>query len=292
MGILTRDEIVKTILEKQLIIDAHQINGEYDVEPASYDLRSGVIIWKEFDNVNRRSIIQRLDFDSSLPIEKQPSVTIQPGQVMFVITKEQVNLPVELCGTVYAKNEFSREGILLFTTGHIDPGVKCPIVIRLVNLRSTPYVLMLGQPIYTIVFQKVASFPGGALIAHAERSMEQTIIRTLKSAEEALDNTLYDLSLLNNLVKRDEFSSLARENTFIRQEDFGRALWRWSRRHFIKVFFILIGIITFLAAVVSAIPSGLELLKEWGKSDKTKEQKTQPSANPGKGDSINNRQSH
>lgn len=130
MGILTKSEIIHRIKTENLIIDAHTENGEYSVEPASYDLRVGIIIWKE--SINNKEI-KRKDFEPDKALERQDMITIHPGQVVFVITKEQIKMPLDLCGTVYAKNKFSRDGILLFTTGHVDPGIQCPIVIRLVN---------------------------------------------------------------------------------------------------------------------------------------------------------------
>ncbi|MCW3111455.1 MAG: deoxycytidine triphosphate deaminase [Segetibacter sp.] len=258
MGILAKSEITKRIKEDRLIINEHNVNGEPVVEPASYDLRVGIIIWKEVEN--NRPTIKRRDFNPLLSIDKQDMVTIQPGQVIFVITQEQVNMPLDLCGTVYAKNEFSRCGILLFTTGHIDPGIQCPIVIRLVNLRSTPFALTLGHPIYTIVFHTIKPFVGGVLERHENITIEKTIQRTIKSAEDALDNTLYDLSLLNHLIRKDEF---------------GKAAWSWIKSQGLKIFLIVVGVITFLATIIGAIPSAIESWSKWrASSNKTIEQST------------------
>src|SRR5436189_5956851 len=110
MGILSKSEIVARLEKGELLVNAYKKDGQYEVEPASYDLRSGIVIWKENDSDPKKSIVKRKDFNPALLLENQESVTIHPGQVMFVITKEEVNMPLELCGTVYAKNEFSRNG--------------------------------------------------------------------------------------------------------------------------------------------------------------------------------------
>lgn len=257
MAILTKDEIAKRIKEDNLIIDAHLENGEPVVEPASYDLRAGIIIWKESGN-NKE--IMRKDFDPLLPLDKQDMVTIQPGQVMFIITREMVNMPLDLCGTVYAKNEFSRAGILLFTTGHVDPGIQCPIVIRLVNLRAIPFSLNLGHPIYTIVFQTIKQFEGGVLTRHANISMQDTILRTRSSAEQALDNALYDLSLLNNFIKKDEFGELASSLNFIKEDELGKAAWKWVKNNTIRFLIWFIAVLVFLATLVGGIVGVLEII--------------------------------
>jgi len=256
MGILTKDEIIHRIANDDLIIDAHTENNVPVVEPASYDLRAGIIIWKTTEN--NKSEVKREDFNPALPLEEQKMVTIQPGQVLFVITREQVNMPKELCGTVYAKNEFSRSGILLFTTGHIDPGIQCPIVIRLVNLRATPFTLTLGQRIYTIVFHTIQTYKDGTLTSKENITMLKTIERTKKSAEEALDNALYDLSLLSNLVKREEFDKIAKENNFIKEDELGKAAWKWARNNALKAFGWIVAILVFLATIIGAIPSALD----------------------------------
>jgi deoxycytidine triphosphate deaminase len=267
MGILTKDEIINRIQKDQLIIDVHsdEDGGLPTVEPASYDLRVGTIIWKESEN-NKE--IKRKDYNPELPLEKQDMVTIQPGQVMFVITKEQVKMPLDLCGTVYAKNEFSRSGILLFTTGHVDPGIQCPIVIRLVNLRAIPFTLTLGNPIYTIVFHTLQPFPGGTLDGHRNISMLDTIERTKKSAEAALGNSLYDLSLLSNFIKKDEFEQISSQHYYIKESEWGKAGWKWMKKNMLKIFSWIIAIILFLATVIGAIPTAIESWKDWKNAPK------------------------
>ena len=47
MGILTKHEIEEYLKKGELIINPHKKDdGEYDIEPASYDLRAGTLIWK------------------------------------------------------------------------------------------------------------------------------------------------------------------------------------------------------------------------------------------------------
>lgn len=260
MGILTKSEIIHKIKNEKLIIDAHFENGEPVVEPASYDLRAGIIIWKESGN-NKE--IKRKDYNPAVSLDKQEMVTIQPGQVMFVITREMVNLPLDMCGTVYAKNEFSRAGILLFTTGHVDPGIQCPIVIRLVNLRATPYALTLGHPIYTIVFHMLQAYTGGTPARHENISMLQTIDRTKHSAEQALDNALYDLSLLSSFIKKDEFEKIASQYNYIKENEWGKAAWKWIRGNSLKAFGWLVAILVFLATIIGAIPAAIETWNNW-----------------------------
>ena len=240
MGILTKHQIIEHLKKGELIINPNKKeNGEYDVEPASYDLRAGIFIWKETNRVTGETCTKNIHFIPSLPLIRQESVTLQPGQVMFVITLEEVKMPTHLCGTVYAKNSFSREGILALTTGHIDPGIQCPIVIRLINLRSIPITFQLGIQIYTIVFHTLEVKEGEQLASHEPISMEKTFSRTIESANTALGNTLYDLALTNDFVRKDEF---------------GKLFWKMNKKSIFKIIAWIVGILVTVATIIGGWP--------------------------------------
>ena len=134
MGILNKDEITRRLEKGELLIRARKDNnGHFEVEPDSYDLTAGVAIWKEELQKNKYEI-KTVMYANGCPIEQQPTITVQPGQMIFVITQEEINLPLEICGTVYSRNNIALEGILALNAGHVDPGYKGPIVIRLINL--------------------------------------------------------------------------------------------------------------------------------------------------------------
>ena len=211
MGVLTKFQIIEYLDKNELIINpSKNKDGQFDVQPASYDLRAGTLIWKEFNPDTKQFHTETKEYDPSLPIDQQDTLCLQPGQVVFVITYEEIKMPDDLCGTVYAKNCFSRDGILAFTTGHIDPGVQCPIVIRLINLRAIPFTLQLGQEVYTVVFHKLDYTDKNNLAKHPHITREKTRTNTLASADSALGNALNDLSMTSTFVKKDEFNKLFR----------------------------------------------------------------------------------
>ena len=229
MGVLPKAEIISRLKKGELLRNAHlDADGNFDVEPASYDLHSGIIIWKDINKDTGASTIRREDIEKRNPPCDQPIVTLQPGQVMFVITKEEVLMPKELCGTVYAKNKFSRDGILALTTGHVDPGVHCPIVIRLINLRSIPFTFQIGEPIYTIVFHTLEKSDSITYYGHTAISMSKTIAQTIASADAALENTLHDISLTQKFIRKEDFAKI-----FAKQ--FFKTIWGW-----LVVLFLLI----------------------------------------------------
>ncbi len=163
-------------------------------------------------------------------------------------------MPVNMCGTVYAKNKFSRDGILALTTGHIDPGIQCPIVIRLINLRSIPYTFFLGQPIYTIVFHRIEAIDGRTLEAHAPISMEKTYERTVESVNAALGNALNDISLTSQFAKKADFEELKSYcKELVKSEEFDRSLKSKMWDITWKTLLIIFAIIGAIGAVVKIL---------------------------------------
>lgn len=251
MATLCKHQIIEHLDKGELLTNPFKKeNGEFDVEPASYDLRAGTIVWKDTTTKKGESHIETRNYNPQISLTKQEKVTLQPGQVMFVITYEEVKMPIGLCGTVYAKNKFSRDGILALTTGHIDPGIQCPIVIRLINLRSIPYTFLLGEPIYTIVFHKLEPTEAKFLESHKPITMEATYARTIESANAALGNAFNDLSMANE---------------FIRKEEFGKAAWGWIKQNLVKTFLWVIAVLVTLSTIVSALPTLFDYLKKLAK---------------------------
>jgi deoxycytidine triphosphate deaminase len=223
-GILIKNQILDRILNDNLIIK-YQIDHSCNpkVETASYDLSVGSIVWKDSKSNN----VKVLHYNEQLDIDQQKYATLQPGQMMFVVTREEVNMPLNLSATVFSRNKLSRDGILALNAGHIDPGYRGPITIRLINLRATTYTIKLGIPIYTIVFQELSK-EVDEKERHPPISREETIKKVTASVDEALSNALYDLALLNNFVKKDEF---------------GRSYWKWIKGS-------ISGIIVFLLSLL------------------------------------------
>ncbi len=258
MGILAKQEIIERLNKGELLSNAFEKeDGTYDVEPASYDLHAGTAIWKEVIPSSGKSKIRKIGYDIPASRFGQEVIHLQPGQVMFIITREEVKMPKELCGTVYAKNKFSREGILALTTGHIDPGVHCPIVIRLINLRSIPYTFQIGDPIYTIVFNTLEVHENMKLEKHQPITMETTIANTMLSADASLANAFNDISLTREFIRKDEFlNNLSLTGDFIKKDEFGKLFVKtlfstiWG---YLLIIFAILGALAALAKILDYI---------------------------------------
>ena len=254
MGTLSRAEIRRRITSEKIILNARTTpNNSVDLEPASYDLMCGVVVWRDADHKETKGEVRKEFFKPGAPRQDQPSITIQPGEMVFVITHEELHLPRDLCGTVLSRNKLAREGILALNAGHVDPGFQGPIVIRLISLRATPWVLTLGEPIFTVVFHTIESSPEQTLDGHEPISKEKTLSRVEEMAGSSLSNALFDLYARHleiglykhySSVLSDLKGELGKE--FLKKDDFNLTAWKWL---IVQVIGIL-GIIATIATLI------------------------------------------
>jgi hypothetical protein len=184
--------------------------------------------------------------------------------MIFVITHEDVCMPTNLSGTVYSRNALAKAGILALNAGHIDPGYEGPIVIRLINLRATPWTLTLGTSIFTIVFQTLDFEENDHLVAHGPISADETLVGVRESADAALSNALFDLYALEMQERLNEHYTSVEERLraaltqeFLKHDEFGRAFWKWLWGTWVRTIAVIIGLIA-LGAGIAEIVGNLE----------------------------------
>jgi len=188
MPILNKRELERRIAEGYLILSPLRDEaGNPVVEPASYDLRAGIVLWKDQGS----SQIIRQEFDEKKGPLEQAVITLRPGQMVFVITHEELKLPDDVSGTVYSRNKLQKQNVLALNAGHVDPGYEGPIMIRLINLGAIPWPLTLGEAVFTVVFHTVQ--PADGAKGHPRRTKAETLEAAMKTAVEAFSNPFHDL---------------------------------------------------------------------------------------------------
>lgn len=188
MPILNKKELQEQINAGQLVLHPlRDADGNPVVEPASYDLRAGIIVWKNEDTLT----IEQKDFDEGKDSLQQPVVTLRPGQMVFVISHEELKLPDTISATVYSRNKLQKQNVLALNAGHIDPGYEGPIMIRLINLSAIAWTIRLGDAIFTTVFHTVKD--GDESNRHPRRTKQETLEAAMKTAAEAFSNPFHDL---------------------------------------------------------------------------------------------------
>ena len=211
MGVLNSQAIERYLRQRKLILNPRPgQNGQpFDIQNDSYDLSAGTAIWKTPTSDRYGGNVETRRYSPELPENAQPTVTVNPGQMIFVVTHEDILMPPWLCGTVYSRNSLALAGILALNAGHVDPGYQGPIVIRLINLRAIPWTLTLGAPIFTITFQTVDRNPDDLPVHDRHYSQNQMIERVRETANAALSNALFDLYQVDVEKRLIEFKSQA-----------------------------------------------------------------------------------
>ena len=261
MGVLNSQTIERYLRKRQLILNPRpgQNGRQYDIQNDSYDLSAGTAVWKTPTSDRYGGNVETRNYSPEPPGNVQPTVTVQPGQMIFVVTREDILMPPDLCGTVYSRNSLALAGILALNAGHVDPGYQGPIVIRLINLRAIPWTLTLGAPIFTITFQTVDRDPSDPPIHDRHYSQDDMIARVRETANAALSNALYDLYQVDVEKRLNEFKSQAldefrKEGGIKRDEIWSVLLDAWWKK-------ILAGLL-YVTAVAAPIVAVLIYLLE------------------------------
>jgi deoxycytidine triphosphate deaminase len=139
-GILPYEDIQEAI-NKKMILDA----GTDAIQPCSYDMSVGTI-FKDGEIITKAN-------------SKGEHVILEPGEIISLFTKEELNLPRNIAATAFPMNSMSSEGILVLNPGHIDPGFRGPLTVRAINIRKTPKTIWIGMPIFTLVFERLPNAP-------------------------------------------------------------------------------------------------------------------------------------
>ncbi len=257
MGVLTRAELERRIDEGELVAPARRLaDGSIDLQGDSYDLRAGKVVWKASSRGDGGGQVCSILYEEGVDVERQQKVTVLPGQMIFAVTLEEVIIPDNLCGTVYSRNSLAGQGILALNTGHVDPGYRGQIMIRLINLRASSWTLTLGEQIFTIVFQTLEVHQGDRLVSHPPITKDDMDRRVKRTADESMSNALLDLYSAELKEQLNEhFASVEQRLTkaFVVREDLLTSLlgavWKW-----------VIGGLLFIATIVGAVVGVLQLV--------------------------------
>jgi dCTP deaminase len=128
---------------KSLDISLPDLFDGKSVKQASYDLRLG----EEFYIVGRRAP-ERLS-------EKQPYVSLPPGQFAVLTCYEILHLPKEIMALISLRNRFKMQGLVNVSGFSVDPTFKGRLVFAVQNIGPNDIRLKFKDPTFTIFFADV-----------------------------------------------------------------------------------------------------------------------------------------
>jgi deoxycytidine triphosphate deaminase len=144
-GILLSNQIHRLCSEAGLLISKGY--AEKNLRPASYTLRIGD------DYVDSDGNLHRLT-------EEDDSFIFQKNSIIFVSTKEELELPYYIIGRFNIRVNWVYDGVLLGTGPQVDPGFSGALSCPLYNLTNMDLTIKRGQDFATIDFEKSTTLLG------------------------------------------------------------------------------------------------------------------------------------
>lgn len=138
---ILNDSLINKRLEKKNDLEIEPINKNIQIQPTSVDLRLG----------------NKLKLDSTGEIQKADegeTLILQPDEFYLAHTKENINLPKDLCANIEGRSSVGRKGVIVETAGFVDAGFNGELVLELVNFTNNPIELEVGSRVAQLVLKE------------------------------------------------------------------------------------------------------------------------------------------
>ena len=167
--ILSDVDIRRRLSDGDLVVEP-LADPELQIQPASVDLRLG----REFLEFKRTNIPcihpnseQEVDeYVEETHVEADEEFILHPGDFVLGTTRERVEIPPDLLGTVQGRSSLGRLAVVIHATaGIVDPGYRGQITLELSNLGTAPVALQPDMRISQVIFTELktpASEPSGS----------------------------------------------------------------------------------------------------------------------------------
>ncbi|RKJ49602.1 hypothetical protein D7Y09_10725 [bacterium 1XD42-1] len=107
------------------------------------------------DEILKSDFSTPIKFDE-LSVEERRKALIQPGEVVYVLTKEKVNLPSNMYMSLSANRGMSEYGVLTLGGFAVDPGYSGRLMFGLYNYSSTPFTLIPNSKLIGGIFYQLS----------------------------------------------------------------------------------------------------------------------------------------
>jgi deoxycytidine triphosphate deaminase len=139
-NLITGEKLIDAVKEQTFIKGGH----EKCAEGVKYDFRVSSRILKA-------SFQRPIDVDRLTETEKK-DLFIEPGEMVFILTEERLELPMNMLAELSPKRKLSHAGVLAIGGFCIDPLYKGRLLIGLFNLSSTRFPLIPGKKVIGATF--------------------------------------------------------------------------------------------------------------------------------------------
>ena len=92
---------------------------------------------------------------SKLPEGERANLVIRPGELVYVMSEETVDLPNDMRADLSLKRKISHLGIMVLGGSSVDPGYKGKLIFALYNLSTRPFPLQAGNKLIAAQFYRL-----------------------------------------------------------------------------------------------------------------------------------------
>ncbi|HET9209376.1 MAG TPA: hypothetical protein VFR03_03200 [Thermoanaerobaculia bacterium] len=152
---------------------------------------------------------------SALSQIERGQLVVQPGEVVFALTEERLELPPNMMAQLSPKRSISHAGILVIGGFCIDPGYHGHLLLGLYNLSSTPFRLLPGRRVIAATFYhleegETGDFPEPQSLDEFPPELIQTMEKYRPEGAQALVEAVRQLeinlqSLRSEVMKHNRF---------------------------------------------------------------------------------------
>lgn len=142
-GVFSEQELREAVISQTYIKNGNPEN----CEGMKYDFRLS-------NRVLRADFNRPLEFADSSTNE-QEKLVIEPGEVAFVMTEEDLDLPNNVFCQLSSKRKLSHGGIIVLGGFTVDPNYRGKLIFGLYNISSRKYPIIPGKKLVAGIFYKL-----------------------------------------------------------------------------------------------------------------------------------------
>ncbi|KQY00438.1 hypothetical protein ASE23_21785 [Rhizobium sp. Root73] len=106
-------------------------------------------------------------------------VTVKPGQMIWIRTRESVKIPQDLVGFWWQTNSLSRKGLMLVNMSMVEPGYEGDLACLFVNFAKSTVVISATTPIAKMIFMPLIGAVASPFTGHTSRQRYDDALRQL-----------------------------------------------------------------------------------------------------------------
>jgi dCTP deaminase len=157
--ILSDRDIKKAIKSGKIKIEPCDLEAQ--VSPVGIDLRLGNA-FRLFKRTHKPYIdLAKHDTEPDTELIDIPDdgvFMLHPGEFVLGITKEYIELPVDIAARIDGRSSLGRLGIIVHSTaGHVDPGWKGKLTLEISNIGKLPVSIVPGMRFCVLMFETLTS---------------------------------------------------------------------------------------------------------------------------------------